>query len=206
MLVKAHICFVLALIVVCPVAAFQNSEQLPQRAAIRTSEGALFIWNQPGNNFSLEIKGKDVRPNNSSKDVYFKVDGLVLQIQCAAISQVTNDRRDVQTVLNAHKDWETQYAATVLGQQPKVQSVTQKSADGRELLYWSFDMPENFTGPGKTRLFLTTVNGEYVIVLTAVIMSSGEEQRVRQLLFDTLATLKVSVKPFEVPQPHKESL
>jgi hypothetical protein len=210
MFVRTQISVLLALSLFYPVAALQDPEQMPQRAGMRTAEGALFIWNQPGNNFTLEIKGKDVRPNNSTKDVYFKADGIIIQIQCAAISQFIKSPRqpvrDPQTVLIAHRDWESQYVGSVFGQQPNVQSVAQKSSDGRESLYWKFDIPENFKPPGKTRLFLTTMNGDYVIVLTSVLMSSGEEQRVRQFLFDTLATLKVSAKPFDVPQPKKESL
>src|SRR5439155_21421467 len=101
----------------------------------------------------------------------------------------------------AHKDWESHYAESALGEQLKVQSIGQKSVDGRESLYWKFDTPKNFSGPGKTRLFLTTMNGEYVIVLTCVIMSSDEESRVRQFLLDTLATLRVSAEPFDIPHP-----
>lgn len=205
MSVRTRIQVLLALMFVYSGAAAQNEQPRALRAAVRTVDGAHFIWNQPGNNFTLEIKGKDVRPNNSSQDVYFKVDGDVLQIQCAAISQFVDGSqspvRDSRTILTAHKDWESQYAGSVLGERLKVRSVGQKSADGRESLYWKFDTPKNFTGPGKTRLFLTTINGEYVIALSCVIMSSDEEPRVRRLLFDTLATLRVSAKPFDFPQP-----
>jgi hypothetical protein len=210
MFVRIQVSFLFALTLFYPVAAVQDREQMSQRAGMRTAEGALFIWNQPGNNFTLEIKGKDVRPNNSTKDVYFKADGIIIQIQCAATSQFIKaprqPLRDPETVLIAHRDWESQYVGSFFGHQPNVQSVAQKSSDGRESLYWKLDIPENFKPPGKTRLFLTTINGEYVIVLTSVLMSSEEEQRVRKFMFDTLATLKVSAKPFDVPQPEKESL
>src|SRR5438874_843477 len=97
----------------------QDNARSPQRAAIRTPEGAHFIWNQLNNNFTLDIRGKDVRPNNRTDDVYFRADDITVQIQTSAISQFISgpkaNRPDEHTILTLHRDWETQHAETILG-------------------------------------------------------------------------------------------
>lgn len=183
--------------------ATAQTDQLPQRAAVKTPEGALFIWNQSGNNFTLEIRGQDVRPNNSSRDVYFKADGIVVQIQCAAISQfISGLRPDGRAILRAHRDWESQYAETTFGKLT-VQSSELDLKSGRETLYWKFEVPEKFKDQWKTRLFLTTINGDYVIVLNGIAKTSSEEDQVKRFLIETMATLRVSDKAFDIPKNPK---
>src|SRR4051812_7311987 len=75
----------------CLAVSICAGQQDYRTAAIKTETGALLVWNQPDNYFTLEIKGKDVRPNNSTSDIFFKVDGLIIQVQAAAISQFVKD-------------------------------------------------------------------------------------------------------------------
>jgi len=195
------ISFILAFTTLAATVVSAQREQLPQRAAVKTAGGALFIWNQPGNNFTLEILSKDVSPNNSSKDVYFKADGVVVQIQCAAINQFISGsiRPDGRAILQAHRDWESQYAEITFGKL-SVQTSELDLKSGRETLYWKFDVPEKFKDQWKTRLYLTTINGDYVIVLNGIAKRSAEEDQVKRFLLETMATLKVSDKAFDLPK------
>src|ERR1700742_409793 len=56
-------------------------------AAIKTADGFLLIWNQPGHYFTLKIKGNNIRPANSSDQVFFDVDSTVFQVQVANTDQ-----------------------------------------------------------------------------------------------------------------------
>ncbi len=182
--------------------AAQTPQADPVRAAMKTADGALFTWNQPGNNFTLEIIGNDVRPNNNSPDVYFKADGIEIQIQSAAIAQFiagSESRPDEPTVLTRHKNWEAQYVEKTLGKITVTESSEVKLKTGRTALLWKFDLPEKFRNHGRETIFLSTINGDYVIVLASNVKVGEEEGRVRQFLTDTMATLKVSDKPFALP-------
>ena len=180
------------------------NQQAAGTAAIKTAKGAMLVWNQPDNYFTLEINGKDVRPNNSTPEVFFKVDGIILQIQSAAISEFVKDTgkagQNVQSILTAHRDWESQYAGSMFGKKLSVQSSPVKLKRGSDALSWKFDMPEGFNREAKKQLFLTMVNGGYVIVLNGVMTEGTKEEDVRQLLIRTLETLKVSSKPFDLDE------
>ena len=114
--------------------------------AIKTEYGVLLAWNQPNNNFTLEIVGKDVRPNNSTSTVFINVDGMILQVQTASTSEfvknVDSSRHNIASLLIAHRDWESEYLEGVFGKKINVQSSSLKLGSGIEVLAWSFDMPE----------------------------------------------------------------
>jgi hypothetical protein len=191
-----------ALVAFASATVAQTPQVDPVRAAMKTADGALFIWNQPGNNFTLEIKGQDVRPNNNSPDVYFKADGIEIQIQSAAIAQFivgSESRPEERAVLALHKNWETQYVEKTLGHITITESTEVKLNTGRSALLWKFDLPEKFRNHGRETIFLTTLNGDYVIVLAANVKVGQDEGHVRQFLSDTMATMKVSDKAFALP-------
>jgi len=199
---KVTVALILLFSLISPCGGQERPGAAAQRLAIKTADGALFVWNQLSNNFTLAIKGKDVRPNNSTEDVFFKADGIILQIQSPAISGFINDKPGTklteQTILQAHRDWESEYAGSILKTKLKVQSSAERLKNGREALYWRFDLPEGFSRVEKSRVFLTTVSGDHVIVLNGSATTDVPEDRVRQYLFDTLATLTVSPTPFDL--------
>jgi len=186
----------------CPGSTGQGDDA-PQRLTIKTDYGALFVWNQGGNNFTLASKGKDVRPNNKTQDVFFKVDEMIIQIQSPAIAPFVKStpgaRPDDEVILRAHRDWESDYAGTLLGK-IKIKSEAAELKNGRMTLYWSYDMPEGSKQETKRQVFLTTVNDGHVIVLNGAVTTKAAEDRVRQCLTDMLATVRVSAKPFDLQE------
>jgi len=171
-------------------------------AAIRTPAGAILVWNQADNYFTLDISGKDVLPNNSTDDVVFKVDGLLLQIQAAAFSEIFKESsakgKTAEAILLAHKDWEAEYAAGVFGKKLHVQMSPLKLKNGNDALLWSYDMPADVKADAKKQVFLTTIHNEFVVVLNSAVTDMTKEEEIKQLLTKTLETMKVSPKPFDV--------
>ena len=176
--------------------------------AIKTADGFLLVWNQPDIHFTLGIKGKEVRPLNSTEHVFFNLDGVVFQAQCVAISEFINDAQKQKlndmSILLAHKDWESQFIeSTLLGKKLNVQTVPQKLSNGGEALLWKFEMP---TMPAvanssvKEQIYLTVVTGDHVILLNTVVDEAISESTAQKFLLDTISTLKVSSKPINVQE------
>jgi len=113
--------------------------------------------------------------------------------------ELGSNRPDNRTILGFHRDWESKCAETRLGKL-SVESTDVKLKDGRDALLWKFDLPERSSDLGRSSIFLTTINENYVIVLAANAKSRNDEERVRQFLVDAIGTLKVSSKPFPLPQ------
>ena len=159
-------------------------------AAIRTPAGAILVWNQADNYFTLDINGKEVLPNNSGDDVMFKVDGLFLQIQAAAFSEIFKESsakgKTAEAILLAHRDWELQYAEGVFSKKLIMQSSPVKLKNGNDALLWSYDMPADMKVDAKKQMFLATVHNEFVVVLNSAVLDTTKEEEIKQLLTKTL--------------------
>jgi hypothetical protein len=196
------ITMLLVFLIVGSVDAYQDEYQEEGTYAIKTESGIFLAWNIKDNYFTIEIFGKDVRPDNSTSHVFLNVDGIVLQIQAAAISELGKagdiGKQNNASILISHRDWEAKYLEGEFNKKITVKSSPLKLKNGTDALAWNFDMPREIGGEARKQLFLTTVNGKYVIVLNGVVTDGVDEEAVRKLLVDTMATFKSSPKPFDV--------
>jgi hypothetical protein len=173
-------------------------------ATIKTSDGVLFVWNLEELHFSLAIKGKDIKPQGDSEHIFFSVDGRVLQIQAAAIKQFAPDAKekklDERPILAAHRDWESKFIEELLHSKLRVQTFNVKLSNGSAASLWQFDMPEGMNADTQKQLYLTVVQGDFVVLLNSEVSATNSEEEGRKFLLDTMATLKTSPTPIDVKQ------
>lgn len=173
-------------------------------ATIKTSDGMLFVWNVDDLHFSLAIKGKDIKPQGDSDHIFFSVDGRVLQIQAAAIKQFAPEARekkfDERAILAAHRDWESKFIEELLSSKLRVQTFNVKLSNGSAASMWQFDMPEGMNADTQKQLYLTVVQGDFVVLLNSEVSATNSEDDGRKFLLETMATLKSSPNPIDVKQ------
>lgn len=173
-------------------------------AAIKSKDGVVFVDNRPELHYTLEVKGKDIQPMDSSQHIFLSVDGLVFQIQVAELREFAPNARknklDDKAILAAHRDWEFKFLEGLLKSKLKIQSADVKLANGISALAWQFDMPVAVQAGAQKQLYLTIVSGDYIILLNAVADEKNSEAKARQYLLDTMGTLKISTKPIDVQQ------
>ena len=184
--------------------AFDNSiEQEDGWSAIKTNEGILFVWNVRGLYFTLSIKGKEIKPLNDPEHIFFSVDGMVFQIQLAAIRDFAPDAKekklDDKSILAAHRDWEAKFVEGLLGgSKLKVRTFNAKLSSGSDACLWQFDMPEGMNAEAKKQVYLTVVSKDYVLLLNSVATATISDDEGRKFLLETIATLKISPAPIDV--------
>ncbi len=165
--------------------------------ALKTDAGILFVWNRKDLSFTLLIKGNEIRPMDTSDNIFFSVDGLPFQIQSLPISNFAPDARknqlDNKAILFAHRDWEAKFIAEeLLHHKLTVQTSVVKLTNSSEALIWQFDVPKEVGGDARKQLYVTVVSKDYVILLNSIVNDTGSEETVRKFLLDTINTLKVS--------------
>jgi hypothetical protein len=173
------------------------------RVALKTDDGVLFVWNRKDLGFTLAIKGRDVKPLDAGENVFFTINGLVLQIQSLPIGNfapgATKDKLDDKAILLAHRDWESKFIAEeLLHRKLVVESSSLKIANGSEALIWQFDVPRDLGGDAKKQVYLSVVRKDYLILLNGVVNDAASEETVRKFLLDTINTLKTSDSPMDV--------
>lgn len=171
---------------------------------IKTNDGVLFVWNVDELHFSLAIKGKDIKPQGDSEHIFFAVDGRMLQIQAAAIKQFAPDAKekklDERAILAAHRDWESKFIEDLLHSKLRVQTFNVKLSNGSAGSLWQFDMPEGMNADTQKQLYLTVVQGDFVVLLNSEVSATNSEDEGRKFLLETMATLKSSPNPIDVKQ------
>jgi hypothetical protein len=171
-------------------------------ATIKTTDGALFVWNAQGLYFSLALKGAEIKPLEDPEHIFLSVDGRVLQIQIAAIKNFAPDpkekRLDDKAILAAHRDWESKYIEQLINSKLTLRTFNAKLSNGNDASMWQFDMPAGINTQAQKQLYLTLVAKDYVLMLNSEASAAISDADGRKFLLDTIATLKFSSTPIDV--------
>jgi len=184
--------------------AFAQDEQ---SGMIKTAKGVLVVWNEPGDYFTIEIKGNKITPGQQS--MFFEVDGKIFQIQTAEkklfLKNPADKALDNKAILAAHRDWEWDYLAGVLKRELKVESEWIDLAGGQQALAWSYDMPKVAdTQTVKRQPYLTVVKRDHVLVLNRALTDLADERDAKLFMLETLLTLKPSDKPLSLQKASEQ--
>ena len=199
---RFKVCAVVIMLLLISGSNAYSSDQEDGIVVIKTLTGDVLVWNQKDNHFTLEITGKEVKPQTNTESVFLNVDGIVLQVQSVPISEFLKDAKsqkpDSGAILKAHQEWEAEYIAGVLGKKLSVQTTPQKLSNGKEALFWKYDMPEGLSETVKKQFYLSMLSNNYVVFLNGVVESGTTDAAVHQLLLVTAATLKTSSDKIDV--------
>jgi len=188
--------------------ATESPSATPQQeegwTTIKTNDGVMFVWNVRGLYFTLAINGKEIKPLEDPDHVFFSVDGQVLQIQTAALSNFAADAKekklDDKGILLAHRDWETKYIEDLIHAKIAVRTFNTKLSNGSDALMWQFDMPAGMNNVAQKQVYLTLVARDYVLMLNSEATATFSDADGRKFLLETIATLKLSPTPIDVKQ------
>jgi len=172
--------------------------------ALTTVDGVLFVWNRTDLSFTLSIWGNEIRPMAAGDNIFFTVDGLVLQIQSLPISNFAPDAKknklDDKSILIAHRNWESKFLEEeILHSKLTIQSANEKLANGSDALVWQFDVPQGLqNGDARKQIYVTVVAKDYVILLNGVVTDAASEAAVRSFLLSEISTVKISPNRIDV--------
>jgi hypothetical protein len=179
-------------------------------SALKTGDGLMFIWNRPGLSFTISIKGNEVRPMDAGENIFFVVDGLVLQIQSLPITNFAADARknklSDEAILSDHRDWEAGFIENeLLHKKISVKSSAEKLPNGMQALVWQYDLPEGFRNPdAHTQMYVTVVAKDYLILVNSVAKSASSEAAVQNFLRTTISTLKISSERIDIEKEQEK--
>lgn len=180
-----------------------------QSGMIKSAKGVLVVWNEPGNYYTVEIIGKTIVP--ASQPLLFQVDGKFFQIQTVEKKVFLKDSNEKslndKAILAAHRDWEGDYISKVIKKTLKIDSEWLKLSNNTEALAWSYDMPKvKDNQSAKRQLYLAVIKKDHVFLLNGATTGDDDEKALRQLLLDTMNTLKPTDKPITLEKAKQQIL
>ena len=180
-----------------------------QGGMLKTDKGILIVWNEPKNNYTLEIKGNEIRPI-TDKRLMFLADGKFIQLMTVSkkdfLKKAQMKDLDDKAILTAHRDWEAQYSSGVFKETLKIKSSWQKLSNGTDALWWNFEMPAKITNQAKKQVYLIVSKGDHILLLNSVVTDKVDEKIVQQFLIDTMTTLKITKKPLSLKKAQEQIL
>lgn len=172
---------------------------------MKSEHGILWVDNDGNSNFTIELKGNDVRPLQEFP--FMMADGIPLQIRRADVKELFTSppktRPSDDEILKTHQMWELKYIEETM--QGKVTSRSEIISEKvkRPALLWAFSMPLKSPDQPYEQIFVTTVNRDKVIVLSAPVFKKEESDKVASYLTQTLGTIQTSEKPFDIKEIQK---
>jgi hypothetical protein len=172
---------------------------------IKTESGYLVVHNREKDSYSLEFKGEALKPLKSDHPV-FVIDGKLVQVVSVPHKNYWKPKADAKNepttdeLLESHKVWETDYLGSELNAKLSPTSEIFDIERKRKVMYWSFPMPAKLNSDFSHQVFLTTLIGKDILGLNASPKSGGEQKAYRDYLVESMNTLKVSSKPFNIKE------
>ncbi|MBP6002803.1 MAG: hypothetical protein KA746_05165 [Pyrinomonadaceae bacterium] len=187
-----RIAILVSMLVVLAVSSFG------QRFSIKTADGFLFIENTADKSFTIEVRGKNVKPQQTGENPSFIIDDRLVQLVFPATEEfvpVGKELKD-ERILELHQVWETDYLAETFGGKLKV-TTENKTVNGRAASLWSFVRPK-YSDEFDRDLFLTVVVGKHILGLNSPIPKGSKLEDYTKLHVEIMSTLNVSDKPFDI--------
>src|SRR5262249_7684885 len=132
----------LSLLVICALAlAVSVSAQTSELASVtKTSKGFVVVSNEPGNYFSVVIKGNTITQDPDCP-VCLMIDNKPFELLAVSKKVFIKDPAglDDMALLNAYKNWETRSLSDLYDEQFNPTTVWIKLADGNRAVVWNYD-------------------------------------------------------------------
>lgn len=198
--------FLTAIFILVSTVAAVASQQADQVVALKSEAGVLLVWNEPGNHFTVELRGDEIEPLPESGHVFFRVEGVVVQVGAIGVDEFAHGAggRPIPEILAAHRDWEARYIGGRLGAQIVIQSSEVDLGPIGKGLLWGYDMPPGLDAEAKKQIYLTVLNKRHVLYFNGVVTAAAAEGRVTKLLMTVASSLRVSRDRVDVKKPRKK--
>ena len=206
---KLPIVFLLCLALAVPVSAASMGRQTPDAAVLvlKSQQGFVLLYNQGKLHFTMEFVGREWVPVDSEQ-MFFKVDGRVLQLQVAKLTDFLPGSEKTKfkdtEILEKHRAWEQEFLGGLLKAKLNVTSGKVTTKGDREGLLWHFPIPDGMNQQVNQQVFLTSVVGEQVLVLNAGVEKNDTVTSVSRYLTDCLSSLRVSDKSIDTKTVQEE--
>jgi hypothetical protein len=189
----------ICLLVTCALALVVSiSAQDAELASVKkTSRGFLVVSNEPGNYYSVVIKGNIIKQDPDCP-VCLMVDEKPFELLAVPKKAFVKDPvgLDDMALLLAYKNWETRSLSNLYDETFNPTTVWTKLADGNRAVVWSYDKPPRFEGDKDivSRFALATVKGDHLLLMDISVDKNSDARKTEQFLVDTMSSLRTSNK------------
>lgn len=181
---------------------------------IVTDKSLVLVYNLPENYFYVQINGKDKQ--QTERQTFFIIDNRPVQILAVNTSKFMSEKTSSFTppeVLTKYVGWESDYIKANLFPSLQCKTEKMKSAKGRDLIFWTYDMPidqydqkNDSTRKQSVRkqLFVLTLAKDYVVGINTPLMLHDNYDESKQFLLTNIDGIVEQDKEIDVNELNRE--
>lgn len=175
----------------------------------KTESGYLYVFNFEKDAYQIELKGVELKYFDEHIPLAFYIDNkfinllFVLEKNYWKIEPNKANNAAENDFLAAHKTWERDYFSERYKTELSVTADIFNLKSDRKVMYWSLLMPETLNLAYTHQTYLTTLVGKNIVGISGTAKSADDMKKNREYLIETMNTLKVSEKPFNIQELRK---
>lgn len=200
------ICFSLILLLLC--------QAIPAQGLIGTPHSLILVYNFPGNYFYIELQGKD--KSTTEKDGVFIIDNKVVQVVAVSKNKFLDDTLQpisTKEFIKKYIKWESDYIVSSFAYEPKNQIEFITSGKGREVAFWTYDMPvlEPAAKPDSAiqsvtqkQMFVITRAKDYVVGIYSPLFENDQFENIKTYLVENIDGLVESANEIDMEELNRQ--
>jgi len=138
---------------------------VPAKAGV----GAMIVYTGENHSFTIEIKGKDIK--NNGQPNYLMVGDQIVQSAILPIPKKTEVENPPlvkqREILRTYINYELDYFKNTLKQGYSNLKMDWEIVNGRQFVYWHFDMPKDDNKHVKKQIYVSTICFNQILDLNA---------------------------------------
>jgi len=196
------------------VVLFLFCKMLSAQELIGTPTSLILVYNYPGANFYLELKG--VEKMKTENQNVFIIDKKMVQIKILnKIKFIGNTKQNLTFVdfINEYVDWEKSYLEKTLSFNINSNIKCLKSVKGRDFAFWTYDMPINkqkettdssITTPTQKQMFVLTRIKDYMVGINSPLFEDNQFDLIKNYLITNIDGIIESDNEINVEELNKK--
>lgn len=179
---------------------------------IGTPTSLILVYNYPETYFYMEIKGSDKR--TTEKPNVFIIDNRLIQVMSVKYDKFLSGKQKTSSIeiIREYINWELKYMEENLSLKVNNNLEFLKTAKGRDIAFWSYDMPavgqetktDATTTPTQKQLFVITRIKDYVVGINVPIFESDQYETTRNYLIANIDNIVESKKEIDMNELNKQ--
>ena len=197
------------------IALLFSFNNISAQALIGTPTSLILVYNYPDNYFYLELKGADKR--KTERDNVFIIDKKAIQVQTVKTDKFITDKATNLSSIDIMKkyiNWESSYINETFNSNINSKFEVYKSEKGREIIYWTYDMPlekqekvkadTKVTTPTQKQVFVITLYKDYIVGINSPMFEAANLTEIKAYLMLNIDGLVESPSKIDVEELNKK--
>jgi len=190
---------------------FFVSNMLPAQNLIGTPSSLILVYNYPKTYFYLQLKGVDKK--KTGKENVFILDNQVVQVKTLNRVKFSKDENlSFVDFITAYVDWEKNYQEEQFSMSIHSKLVFLRSNKGRDIGFWTYDMPMVSPGektdstritPVQKQLFVLARIKDYLVGINCPLLATDHLETIKSYLVTNIDGLVESNNEIDVEKLNK---